>query len=484
MLDVEQPFLTVRRGMLANPLECGGLAAAFYGVSRPDHATPRHANKRMPTLARKLRLTDYFTLAFGTMVGVGWLVLMDDWLARGGPLGAALGFALGGLLLLPVGYVYGQWVQRLPDAASEAAYTAQVFPPIVSYFTGWMMLLAYFIVCPWEAVAVGKIAAYILPSLNSFELYSVAGQPVFLPRLILGIAMTIFLAILNYRGIRLSATFQNWTASTVILLFLFLLAISAWRGSPANFQPLFRASPFVSIVLTLQIVPYFLTGFESAPKCAEEANPEFKRRGYMRAIALALLVGAGFYALSVVAVSYIAPWQNLLGKRFATAIAFEQALGARWPVRLILVMAFFGLFQCFNGNFVASSRLLFAYGRRHTIPGAFGRIHEKFQTPSIAILGIAAATIAGLLLGDALLIPVTEVGSMASAFGWLATCVSFWIVEPNRRMRLIAGLGILVSFFLFVMKLFPIFPGHFSSAEWIALGLWLAAGLALHCVKR
>jgi APA family basic amino acid/polyamine antiporter len=438
----------------------------------------------MPTLARQLRITDYFTLAFGTMVGVGWLVLMDDWLGRGGPLGAALGFALGGLLLLPVGYVYGQWVQRLPDAASEAAYTAQVFPPIVSFFTGWIMLLAYFIVCPWEAVAIGKVAAYIFPSLNSFALYSIAGQPVFLPRLLLGIAMTAFLTILNYRGIRLSATFQNWTASTVILVFLLLLAISAWRGSSANFHPLFRASPLISVVLTLQIVPYFLTGFESAPKCAEEANPEFERTGYMRAIALALLVGAGFYALTIIAVSYIAPWQGLLGKRFSTAIAFEHALGARWPVSLILVMAFFGLFQCFNGNVVASSRLLFAYGRRQTIPGIFGRVHEKFQTPSVAIFGIAIATVIGLLLGDALLVPVTEVGSMASAFGWTAACLSFWIIEPNLRMRLIAGLGILVSFFLFVMKLLPIFPGHFSVAEWIALGIWLFLGLILHSVKR
>src|ERR1700692_2229698 len=51
------------------------------------------------TLARKLRFTDYFALAFGTMVGVGWLVVMDDWLRRGGPLGAILGFAIGGVLL-------------------------------------------------------------------------------------------------------------------------------------------------------------------------------------------------------------------------------------------------------------------------------------------------------------------------------------------------------------------------------------------------
>jgi APA family basic amino acid/polyamine antiporter len=434
----------------------------------------------MPSLARKLRITDYFTLAFGTMVGVGWLVLMDDWLGRGGPLGAALGFALGGLLLIPVGYVYGKWIQRLPDAASEAAYTAQVFPPMVSFFTGWVMLLAYFIVCPWEAVAIGKVAAYILPSLNSFALYSVAGQPVFLPRLLLGIAMTVFLGVLNYRGIRLSATFQNWTASTVILIFLLLVGISIWRGSPANFQPLFRNTPLVSIVLTVQIVPYFLTGFESAGKSAEEANPEFKRAGYMRAIALALVIGAGFYALAVLAVGYISPWQSLLGKRFATAIAFEQALGARWPVRLILVMAFFGLFQCFNGNFVASTRLLFAYGRRHTIPAAFARIHEKFQTPSLAIFAIAAATITGLLLGDAILVSVTEVGSMAAAFGWLATCVSFFLVERKVLPRAVSALGILVAALLLLMKLLPAFPGHFTQAEWIALAIWLALGAGLH----
>src|SRR5947209_2817634 len=220
----------------------------------------------MTTLARKLRLHDYFALAFGTMIGTGWLILMDDWLGRGGPLGAILAYILGGILLLPVGYVYGQWVQRLPDAAGEAAYTAQVFSPAVSYFTGWMMLLAYFIVCPWEAVAVGKLAAYIFPSLNSHALYQVAGQPVFLPRLVLGIALTLFLGALNYRGIRLSASFQNWTTTTVLLVFVALLGISSAPGQPSNFEPAFSATPFVSILLTLQIVPNFMTGFESVLK--------------------------------------------------------------------------------------------------------------------------------------------------------------------------------------------------------------------------
>src|SRR3974390_567188 len=111
----------------------------------------------MISLARKLRLADFFSLGFGTMIGVGWLVVMDDWLSRGGPMGVVLAFTIGGAVLLPVGIVYGHLVRAIPDAAGEIAYTAAVFPRQVSYATGWVMMLVYFIVCPYEAVAVGKI---------------------------------------------------------------------------------------------------------------------------------------------------------------------------------------------------------------------------------------------------------------------------------------------------------------------------------------
>src|SRR6201989_1956152 len=193
----------------------------------------------MTELARKLRLTDYFALGWGAMVGVGWLVVMDDWLLRGGVLGAVLGFAIGGSLLLPIGYVYGQPVAAMPDAAGEVAYTAKVFPRSISYATGWMMMLAYFIVCPWEAVAVGRIAAYIFPGLDSLELYRIAGKPAFLPRLIIGLVLTGLLTVLNYRGIRLSATFQNWTSFGTIALFVVFVVFGTSRGSAANFPPLF-----------------------------------------------------------------------------------------------------------------------------------------------------------------------------------------------------------------------------------------------------
>jgi amino acid transporter len=435
-------------------------------------------------LARKLSLWNYFALGFGTMIGTGWVVLMDDWLGRGGPFGAMLGFAIGGILLLPVGYIYGQWVKRLPDAAGEAVYTAQAFPPFVSYVTGWVMLLAYFIVCPWEAVAVGKLTAYLFPQIDRFELYRVAGTPVFLPRVVLGAVITLFLAWLNHRGIRASATFQNWATSAVLGVFLLLLAVSGYAGSAANFRPHFSQTPLISILLTLQIVPYFVTGFESIPKVAEEAHPGFPPRAFFKAIAMALLVGAGFYALVIGAVSYVAPWQSLLGKRFATAIGFEQGTHSVWLARLVLAISLVGLLQVFNGNFVAATRMLFAFGRHGSIPGVFGAVHAEHQTPTVAILAVTTATFAGLLLGDALLVPVTEVGSMASAFGWFAACASLYLVERSLGLQVVAALGSLFSLTLVLMKWLPGVPGHFSFAEWIALGAWLALGAIFHWRSR
>src|SRR6202795_2416228 len=258
----------------------------------------------MITLARKLRVVDYFTLGWGTMVGVGWLVVMDDWLLRGGPLGGVLGFAIGGALLLPIGYVYGQLVAAMPDAAGEGAYTAKVFPRSVSFATGWMMVLAYFIVCPWEAVAVGKIAGYIFPGLDSMELYRIAGRPVYLPHVIIGLCLTALLTLLNYRGIRLSATFQNWTTFGTLALFLLFVGFGVSKGSPRNFPPLFTHGGFVSVLLVIQIVPYFMTGFESVVKGSEEARPEFRSRQFYTAIWMPIAVGILFYTVIIAAVGF------------------------------------------------------------------------------------------------------------------------------------------------------------------------------------
>ncbi len=438
----------------------------------------------MTTLARKLRATDYFTLGWGTMVGVGWLVVMDDWLLRGGSLGALLGFVIGGALLLPIGWVYGKLVVAMPDAAGEIAYTSAVFPRPISFATGWMMTLAYFIVCPWEAVAIGRIAAYILPGLDSAELYRIAGRPIYLPHLVIGLALTALLTVLNYRGVRLSATFQNWTSFGTLALFIVFVAFGVSRGSPRNFPPLFTHAPLVSILLVIQIVPYFMTGFESVGKAAEEASPDFRSGKFLRAIWMAILVGILFYGCIVAAVSLAAPWRQLTGEKFMTAVAFQQAVGSRWIVNIILAAALLSLFKCFNGNFVAASRLVFALGRRGMVGGRAGTIHEQHQTPSTAVLCVGLATAACMLLGDAILVPVTEVGSVACAIGWSAACAACLALDRTRSSvitlspaeRAVAVFGLLVGIAMALMKVVPLVPGHFSVYEWLALAVWIAVG--------
>ena len=159
-------------------------------------------------LRRTLGALEYFTFGFGSMVGVGWLVIMDDWLGRGGPGGAILGFLGGTLLILPVARTYGRLVRAIPDAGAEIAYTERVFPRDVSFAAGWMMVLAYAIVCPWEAVAIGNLLARIIPAMNDFPLYAVAGKVITLPRLVAGLALTAGIGLINYRGIRLSGRFR------------------------------------------------------------------------------------------------------------------------------------------------------------------------------------------------------------------------------------------------------------------------------------
>ncbi|HXY16451.1 MAG TPA: APC family permease [Terriglobales bacterium] len=434
----------------------------------------------MVELARKLRVVDYFTLGWGTMVGVGWLVIMDDWLLRGGVLGAVLGFAIGGALLLPIGYIYGKLVAQMPDAAGEVAYTAKVFPQSVSFATGWMMVLAYFIVCPWEAIAVGKIAGYIFPVLDSIELYRVGNRPVYLPHLFIGLALTATITLLNYRGIRLSATFQNWAAFGTLALFVIFVSFGITKGSPANFPPLFTHTPLISVLLVIQIVPYFMTGYESVAKGAEEASPEFRSNGFFKAIWMAIVVGILFYTIVIAAVAYVAPWRQLTSEKFMTAVAFQSAVGARWIVSLILAAAMLSLFKVFNGNFIASTRLLFAMGRRGLVDHSVSQIHPRNQTPSMAVLCIGIATAVCMFLGDSILVPISEVGSVASAVGWLAACAAYYQMRPATRQKFVAALGFVLCIFMILMKITPAIPGHFSGYEWLALAIWIVLGIGLH----
>ena len=439
----------------------------------------------MTTLARKLRLVDYFAIGFGVMVGTAWLVVMDDILNRGGPLGAILGFTCGALILLPIGYVYGQLVKEMPDAAGEAAYVAKFFPEIVSFGTGWMMFLSYFLTCPFEALAAGRISGYLFPSLNTVELYRIGGYPVYLPHMLLGLALTVVLTWLNYRGIQASARVSKTTTFIFLALVVVFVLAGASHGSASNFRPLFSHSPLLSVLLVWQVVPWLVSGFESVGKIAEEASPGFQKRDFSVAILLTIFSGLIFFLVVISAVSYVAPWQSLhTNQQFPTAIAFERALHAHWIVVLILGSALVALVQAFNANVVASSRLLFAMSRRNLLNPRMSVVHPKNQTPSAAVITVGIATALTIFLGEALLVPILEVGAVSAAVAWLAACASYYKMKPAGLRRAAAVFGLLVTTAMILAKLVPLVPGHFTWHEWAALAIWAVIGAVIRATRQ
>jgi len=434
----------------------------------------------MTKLARKLYLADYFALAFGVMVGTAWLVVMDDILLRGGPLGAILGFTAGALMLMPIAYVYSQLIPAIPDSGGEAAYVGKFFPSGAAFATGWFVILSYFLTCPFEAMAAGRISGYLFPRLNSFELYRLGGHPVYLPHLILGLLIIGAITWMNYRGIEISARFGKWTTFTFLTLVAIFALAGASYGRTENFRPLFSRSPLISVLLVWQVVPWLLGGFESVGKCAEEAGPGFKDRNFSLAMVLTIFAGLMFFWVVISVVAFVAPWATLQnGQEFPTALVFERALHAHWIVALVMGAALVSSVQAFNGNMITSSRLLFAMGRSNLVNHGMGYVHPANRTPATAVIAIGAVSALCMLLGEAGLVPILEVGAGTSAIAWFAGCAAYLKMHPALVGRVAALFGLLVTSLMILVKVVPFVPGHFSRYEWAALAIWTGIGLLL-----
>jgi amino acid transporter len=429
-----------------------------------------------------MRARDFFALAFGSIVGIGWVIVLDKWLARGGSLGAMLGFLIGGVALVPVVFVYGRLAARMPEAGSEIAYTAAVFPRWLSFAAGWAMALGYVIVCPFEAVGMGQIASYAFDGINTLELYRVDDYPVYLPHLILGIGTTLAIAAINYRGIRQSTVLQNVTTYGLLAIFALFATLGLLRGDPANLPPLFADDRgawggLVSVLMVLQIVPYLMTGFETIPKCSEEAAVNFEPRRFQPVMFWALGVGTFFYVTVIGVVALLQPWQTLQKVHLPTAAAFERAFGWPWLVHLIMLGVGLSLVKVYNGNFLAGTRLLYAMGRSELLGGPLGEVHARFRTPAAAIVLVGSIGVLGTFLGKAVLEPIMEVGSLAVTLGWLATSLAF-CCGAGGKLRpgtwLIGACGVVVSGLLVVIVAYG-----FGLYEWLTLAGWVIFGLVL-----
>jgi amino acid transporter len=103
------------------------------------------------------------------------------------------------------------------------------------------------------------------------------------------------------------------------------IGISA-RGNPANLSPAFaheglKLAGIASTLEVLRIVPYYLLGFETIPKCAEEAAEGLSTRRFLPIMFLGLGAATIFYVTIAGVVALIQPWQSFIKVPFAKAPA-------------------------------------------------------------------------------------------------------------------------------------------------------------------
>jgi len=221
-----------------------------------------------PELKKEISAIQFFTLGFGTIIGVGWVVVLGQWLSKAGPLGAILGFAGGGLIMMLVALCYAEMSSQLPVAGGEVAYAYELYGVNASFAIGWVMTLVYIATTTFEALSVGWVAGALLEGFEGRILYTVRGDPVYLGSLALGLGGMGLLTYLNYRGAKAATRFQDVLTYGVLGCSLIFITAGLVWGKVSNLEPLFQETSSVGMGIAgvLALRPSGTADSTSSPK--------------------------------------------------------------------------------------------------------------------------------------------------------------------------------------------------------------------------
>src|SRR5690606_15596921 len=127
-----------------------------------------------PGFVKVLGRADVLALAFGAMIGFGWIVLTGDFIDAAGSGGAALAFVIGGAIMAFVGLTYADLVSAMPHAGGEHRCALRAIGRMGAFVASWWMVLGYVSVVAFAAVAVPQALVYLFPDIGVGYLWTIA----------------------------------------------------------------------------------------------------------------------------------------------------------------------------------------------------------------------------------------------------------------------------------------------------------------------
>ena len=454
-------------------------------------AKPVQADSSRPALRKVLGRFGFFALAFGSMIGIGWVTSIGSWLGQAGPGGAVLAFLVGGAIMLCIGLCYAELTPMLPVAGGEVAYAYKAFGTFKAFLVGWVLAFGYVSISGFEAISIGRVLSYLVPSINRWPLYTLAGSTVYASHLLLGVACTAAITWVNWMGARSAARLQVWLTVAFVAVTAVFIVAGFSAGDRAHLSPLFagasQGGALAGLLAVLVTIPFWFVGFDTIPQGAEEASISVKPRMLALLIVGSILAAIAFYVLVILSVAMLGPWQTLAVADLPAAHAFELAFRSPLLRDLVLVAALLGLFTSWNGFFLAGSRVVFALGRGRIIPVAFGQTHARHGTPHRAVLLVGGLTVLAPMLGRDALLALVNAGSFCIALAFFGVALSLlrlrrdFPAQPRpfrlKAARTVAGIAALGSLSMLVAMIVPGSPAALSwPREFIVLAVMFGAG--------
>ena len=436
---------------------------------------------------------DILVIAFGAMIGWGWVINSGDWITTAGFAGSIIAMLIGGVMVFFVGLTYAELTSAMPQCGGEHVFSYRAMGPTGSFVCTWMIILGYVATSAFEATALPTVITYLFPEFNQVYLYSIAGKDIYLTTILLGVGVAVLITFINIRGAKTAAILQTVLTAIIAIAGILLVVGSAVNGDGANITGQMWESgtgtTLGSVFKVACMTPFLFIGFDVIPQAAEEINVPYKKIG--KIMLLSIFLAVAWYLLIIFAVCYIMPQsaiaqemssQNGLVSAKAIEIAFRSPLMGK----VLIIGGLCGIITSWNSFLMGGSRALYSMGESLMIPKMFGKL-GKHKTPEAAIILCGIACVVAPFFGRGVLVWLVDAASFGCVIAYMFVSISFCILrkkkpEMARPYKVKAGrfVGVMAVLIAGFMTLLYIVPASFSAAlvwqEWIVVGIWLALG--------
>ena len=294
--------------------------------------------KKKSEFDKVLGAWDILVIAFGAMIGWGWVVSTGSWIEKGGVIGAALGFIIGGIMIFFVGMTYAELTAAMPQCGGEHVFSYRAMGAVGSFICTWMIVLGYVSVACFEACAFPTIITYLWPGFLKGYLYTVAGFDIYASWLIVAIVLAFIIMVINILGAKTAAILQTILTCIIGGAGILLIVASIINGSVDNMSGQMFASSnsgvnIKAIIGVASLSPFYFIGFDVIPQAAEEINVPAKKIG--KILILSVVLAVIFYALIIIAVGFVMNPQAISDSQNATGLVTADAMAAAFNTKIM-----------------------------------------------------------------------------------------------------------------------------------------------------